>query len=120
VFTDVDGEIILRERLPQRISDDQKWISYPEIQLVMDVGVGTGGTGPDADPMVMLQSSRNAGRTWSPERWVSAGAQGEYDTRVRWTRCGQARNRQDRFRFSAGVPFRVCDAILVNPQAGTS
>ncbi|MES2531837.1 MAG: hypothetical protein V4636_12425 [Pseudomonadota bacterium] len=120
VYTDVDGEILLRERMPPRVSDDQKWISIPEIQLVCDVGVGLSGSGPNADPQAMLQTSRDAGRTWGTERWASLGPIGAYNTRVRWLRCGQARNRQDRFRFSAAVPFRVSDAVVVNPQVGTS
>jgi hypothetical protein len=65
------------------------------------------------------QTSRDAGRTWTPERWASLGAMGAYNQRVRWTRCGQARNRVDRFRFSAAVPFRVSGAV-VTASVGTS
>ncbi len=113
VFTDVSGSIMLRERMPARLANaEQDRIYVSEIQLVCDVGVGLSGTGPNADPMAMLQTSRDAGRTWTPERWSSLGPIGAYDTRVKWTRCGQARNRVDRFRFSAAVPFRVSAAVI--------
>jgi hypothetical protein len=119
VFTDVDGEPIRRMRQPERLADNQKWITVSSIQLVMDVGIGLSGSAQGSDPQVMLRTSRDGGRTWSPERWASAGPIGAYNTRVRWLRCGQARNRVDQFTFTDPVPFRVSDAVL-DASGGTS
>ncbi len=67
----------------------------------------------------MLQTSRDAGKTWGPERWASMGRLGAYATRVFWTQCGQARNRVDRFVFSAAVPIKITGAEI-EIQRGTS
>ncbi len=127
LYTDVNGAIILRERTPPRLSaPGQVRFIVPSIQLVMDVGVGVIPTSddlpdydPDSNPQAMLQTSRDAGKTWGPERWADIGPIGRYDTRVFWTQCGQARNRVDRFRFSAACPLRIADA-LVEMRVGTS
>ena len=96
----------------------QQRATCPLIQLVMDVGIGTV-TGQGSDPQVMLQTSPDGGKTWGPERWVSAGAIGAYDTRVQWRQNGQAVNRQDRFIFSDPVSWRITDA-LHDLRPGTS
>lgn len=123
LYTDVDGALILRERTPPRISaPGQVRFTVPSIQLVMDVGVGLSGsddTDPSVNPQAMHQYSKNGGKTWSPERWAPIGKIGEYDTRVIWTQCGQARNRVDRFRFAAACPIRIADAEI-EIRAGTS
>lgn len=116
VFTDVDGELVLRERTPPRVAapDNVRFIT-DEIQLLMDVGIGaigTDDTDPDVNPMAMLQTSRDGGRTFGPERTAAIGKQGEYLTRVFWTQCGQARNRVDRFRFAFRGPTRIADALM--------
>jgi hypothetical protein len=40
------------------------------------------------------------------------GAQGEYAYRTRWTQCGQARNRVDRFIDTFAGPSRWVDALI--------
>jgi hypothetical protein len=67
----------------------------------------------------MRQTSKDGGQTWSNEQWASAGPIGAYDTRVRWTQCGQARNRVDRFIDTDPVPSRWVDA-LIDVTVGTS
>lgn len=126
LFTDVDGSIVLRERTPPRLSaPGQVRFTVPSIQLVMDVGVGLAPSqdddddDPDVNPVAMLQTSKDGGKTWGPERWAAIGKMGEYSTRVYWTQCGQARNRVDRFRFSAAVPIRIADAEI-EIRVGTS
>jgi hypothetical protein len=123
LYEDVDGEIIRRERTPPRLSaPGQVRFITDEIQLVMDVGVGLIGasdTDPDINPQAMLQTSRDGGRTWGPERTAALGKIGEYSTRVTWHQCGQARNRVDRFRFAARCPIRIADAEI-EIRVGTS
>ena len=55
--------------------------------------------------MVMLQTSRDHGETWSSERWVSAGKQGEYNWRAIWRRLGRARDMV--FRLVISDPIKV-------------
>lgn len=119
VYTDVDGAPIRRVRQPPRLDAEQRWITVPEIQLVMDVGIGLSGSVQGSDPMVMQRISRNAGRTFTVERWTSAGPIGAYGTRVRFTRNGQARNYADQYIFTDPVPWRITDAVI-GAEAGTS
>lgn len=123
LYTDVDGAQILRERTPPRVSaPGQVRFTVPSIHVLMDVGVGVIGDDaddPDVNPQAMLQTSRDGGKTWGPERWAAIGKIGEYGTRVYWTQCGQARNRVDRFRFAAACPIRIADAEI-EIQVGTS
>lgn len=123
LYTDVDGELILRERTPPRMSaPGQVRFIVDEIQLVMDVGVGIIGsddTDPSVNPMAMLCTSRDGGRVFGGERTAAIGKVGEYTTRVTFHRCGQARNRVDRFRFAANCPIRIVDAE-VTVRVGTS
>jgi hypothetical protein len=118
LFMDVDGAAIRRLRQPPRISFDQKRFTTHAIQLVMDVGQGLQ-TGQGSDPQIMRQTSKDGGQTWGNEQWASAGPIGAYDTRVRWTQCGQARNRVDRFIDTDPVPSRWVDA-LIDVTVGTS
>lgn len=111
LFTDVDGAAIRRLRQPPRLSFDQKRFTTHAIQLVMDVGQGVQ-SGQGSDPQIMRQTSKDGGQTWGNEQWASSGAIGAFDTRVRWTQCGQARNRVDRFIDTDPVPSRWVDALI--------
>lgn len=123
LFTDVDGSLILRERTPPILSmPDHVRFIVDQLELIMDVGVGllgSGDTDPSVNPQAMLQTSRDGGRTWGTERVQPIGKVGHYTDRVYWTNGGQARNRQDRFRFAAACPIRIVDATVTVRQ-GTS
>jgi hypothetical protein len=108
-FTDVDGVAIRRLRQPPRLSFDQKRFVTHAIQLVSDNGLGAP-VGDDA--VVIRQTSKDGGKTWGDEQWASMGAQGEYAYRTRWTQCGQARNRVDRFIDTFAGPSRWVDALI--------
>src|SRR5262249_26227008 len=71
VYTEVNGVGMRRLRQPPPINFQQKRVRYDRVQLVMDVGVGAV-TGQGVDPQVMLRSSNDGGRTFGPERSVSA------------------------------------------------
>lgn len=148
VYTDVDGAVIRRVRQPPRFSVNQKRITVTDLQLVMDVGNGLsggGGTeGGDAwggawgdawgtswetlavdsmavatDPQMMLEVSRDGGKTFPLKRWCSAGKMGEWNNRVYWTNLGQARNFTPRFVATDPVPWPVVD-LLIEYREGTS
>lgn len=72
---------------------DQKRLFISRLQLDIEAGVGIT-TGQGSDPQWMLRSSKDGGRTYSNlQKWKSAGAIGNYRTRLRWLRMGQARER---------------------------
>jgi len=81
------------------------------LYLDMETGVGLQ-TGQGSNPMIMLQSSKDNGRTWSAERWTSLGAVGTYLTRVLWRRFGSARDYVFKIRMSDPVKFVITDGAI--------
>jgi hypothetical protein len=118
LFSDVGGVAIRRLRQPPRLAFDQKRFTTSSIELVMDRGQGDQ-TGQGYDPQMMRRTSKDGGKTWGNEQWASTGKIGAFDTRVRWTQCGQARNRVDQFVDTDPVPSRIVDC-LINVSIGTS
>ncbi len=111
LYTDVDGAYIRRMRQPPRLSFDQKRFVTNSIQVIADVGIGLV-TGQGSDPQIMRQSSKDGGKTFGNEHWRTMGKIGAYGTRIRWTQCGQARNRVDRFIDTDPVPSRLVDCVI--------
>jgi hypothetical protein len=73
---------------------------------------GSSPTVEPAPPQMSMRISNDAGKTWGPERWRTAGRIGEYRTRVDWTRCGSARDRVFEVVSSDPIPWRIVDAYL--------
>jgi hypothetical protein len=72
---------------------DQKRLFISRLQLDIEAGVGVS-DGQGSDPQWMLRISKDGGRTYTNRQiWRSAGAIGNYRTRLRWLRLGQARER---------------------------
>ncbi len=90
VYTD-NGTEIAREIVTRHLYKDNMRLPIDELYLDMEVGVGLT-TGQGVNPQVMLQISKNNGRTWGSEIWKTLGALGEYLTRVVWRRLGIARD----------------------------
>jgi hypothetical protein len=71
------------------------------------------------DPQIMLRFSDDGGKTWSNERWISAGQQGTYKTRCRFRRLGRSRDRVYEVVVSDPIPWRIVDAYLdADPDFG--
>jgi hypothetical protein len=96
----------------------QRWIytqnAYAEgnrfvvdmLELGIDAGIGlTNGQG--SNPQVMMQSSDDGQKTWSPEQWVTMGRVGEYYGRAVWRRQGITRQRSYRFLISDPVAVKI-------------
>jgi hypothetical protein len=103
---DNDGDPLVRERTSPYLHHDRRLLYHAVFEVDMQVGVGLdSGANPGTNPQVMMQFSDDGGRTWSQEKWVSAGAQGQYHTRAIWRRLGRSRQRTYRVRISD--PVRV-------------
>lgn len=113
--TDVNSQAIVRERQAPTLELENKRIFYPYFELDLESGLATGYTGQGSEPVVMMTWSNDAGKTWSQERWRSAGLRGQYSTRVRWLRCGMGRRRMFKIRMSDPVPWRITGAFI-DPQ----
>jgi len=89
-FSD-DGDPLVKIRTFPYISEEKALITHAQLEIDMEVGVGTV-SGQGQDPQVMMKYSDN-GRTYSNELWRSTGKIGEYNTRVKWNKLGRARDR---------------------------
>ncbi|HDA7274731.1 TPA: hypothetical protein O5T84_002829, partial [Staphylococcus aureus] len=75
------------------IHADRKRVFISRLEMDIEAGVGIS-VGQGTDPQWMLRSSKDGGRTYTARQlWKSAGAIGQYRTRLRWLRLGQARER---------------------------
>jgi hypothetical protein len=80
-------------------------IRHASLTIDMETGMGKA-TGQGINPQAMLRYSNDGGRTWSSELWLSAGAQGQYRTRMKWSRLGMARDRV--YELYCSDPVRWC------------
>src|SRR5262249_5880468 len=109
-FTD-NGQIIIREVITRHILSNFNRVRISLVYLDMETGVGLQ-TGQGSNPQIMLQYSKDNGRTWSAERWVSSGLVGQYLTRVLWRRFGSTRDATFRIRMSDPVKFVITEGAI--------
>lgn len=119
---DVDGRVIRRLRRAPTLMLENKRLFFSAFELDLEPGLGNA-VAPGDDPQVMMRMSNDGGKTWSQERWRSAGKTGEYGRRVRWNRCGMGRRRVFEVVVTDPVPWRVTAAYLemvALPQQGAA
>lgn len=110
VYTD-NGQTIVREIVTRHVMSDFNRIRISLLYLDMETGVGLQ-TGQGSNPQIMLQYSKDNGRTWSAERWVSSGLVGQYLTRVLWRRFGSTRDATFKIRMTDPVKFVITEGAL--------
>jgi hypothetical protein len=103
---------ITRLRDTPHVSDDDKWLYYPQVKIDMEMGAGPAILQVDADgvtreraPMAMLRYSDDGGHKWSNEKMTTIGKLGEYNAQARWRRLGRSRRRM--FRVVITDPVKV-------------
>lgn len=89
-----------------------------KLELQFDAGNGLA-SGTGSDPQVMLQLSKDGGKTWGNEMWRSIGQIGQYKARAVWRRLGISRDTVFRVKFSDPVPFVLVLADVVADGLGT-
>lgn len=110
VYTDA-GDPIIREIVGRHINSGFEEMSVGEFYLDFDTGVGLS-SGQGSDPQVMLQMSKDNGRTWGNELWRSFGKIGKYLTRVIWRRLGTSRDWLFRVKISDPVKVTITTAAM--------
>lgn len=110
---DHNGVQMQRIRVSPHINNERKLISFASLELDCENGAGLQ-TGQGSDPQVVMSYSDDGGRTWSNERQVSLGKAGKYQSRVRWTRLGQARDRVFQVKYSEPTFFQINEAYINN------
>jgi hypothetical protein len=114
VYTD-NGEVIERELISENISmPDIERIVINRFRVDVETGVGLA-TGQGSDPQIMLQVSRDNGRTWGAEMWQSMGKIGEYLKRVEWWKLGQSTTFNMKLRITDPIKVVITSAVI-NPE----
>jgi hypothetical protein len=115
-YTD-NGAAITRTRRCPRISQESNRISLNDI--IVDVETGTIAVGADdPEPTATLSISRDGGSTFGLPRSKGLGTSGDKKKRVRWQRCGEARDLVLEFSTSIAAPVTIVGAYI-RPEAGS-
>ncbi len=107
-------------RSPILWSENQGLQTQVRVNLIavdMQPGVSTQVETPDA--LVMVRASKDGGRTWTSERFVSVGAIGAYTQRLNTWRWGQGRQWVVEVSTSDPVTFNLIQ-LLIDAEPGTS
>lgn len=111
-----DRRVIRRLRRFQHLNQTHLLLFLDQFELYLQSGVGNS----DApDPQIMLRYSKDGGHRWSAERWMSAGAVGEYSKRLRWLNLGRARDWTFEIVASDPVVWNLIECYA-NVREGTS
>jgi hypothetical protein len=102
-YTD-NGTAIKRQIISKHVFNGGKRLAISALELGMETGVGLA-TGQGSDPKVMLEVSRDGGRTYGNVIERSFGAIGRYITRVIFRRLGSAYDWV--FKFTITDPVKV-------------
>lgn len=113
-FFDDDGNPMIKERVSQHYDEEKSLITHAQLELDMEVGVGTV-TGQGDDPQIMMQYSDDGGHTFSTQLLRTLGPIGNYRTRVKWNKLGRSRDRVYRLRVSDPVFVQINEAYLNGP-----
>lgn len=106
-----NSQPIIRQRTSAHFFNDFKQIHVGRLELQVETGVGaTLSTANGHDPQIMMQYSKDRGRTWSNELWRDLGKLGKYQTRVRWHRLGTSEDWTFRFKISDPVKVTLLEA----------
>jgi hypothetical protein len=91
---------------------DYERFAVSELYVDLEVGDNPSGVAADFDPQVMLQWSKDGGRTFGNEVWRSLGKVGEYRTRATWRNLGIARDWVFRLRVTDPVRRVITNAAM--------
>ena len=101
-----DGAVIKRIVRTRHLSKGGNVFTIDELALDMETGVGLQ-SGQGSDPQLMVRISKDGGRSWGIERWVSIGAPGKTETNVAIRRCGSGKDFVFEFSMTDPVQFVI-------------
>lgn len=110
-FLDDNGNPIRRLRRSPHIEQEDSRVKYSRLELLMQRGFAQQ-TGNDAIPMLMMRYSNDGGMTFSSERMIEAGREGQYGHRAIWRQCGRGRNRVFEISSTSGIQHVWLNAFL--------
>tara|TARA_R110002126_G_scaffold101189_10_gene233199 strand:- start:458 stop:1855 length:1398 start_codon:yes stop_codon:yes gene_type:complete len=101
-----NGEVIQRRR--DTVSISGSTFGKPGAEVFMNflrLEVESGTSLVTAESQIIMQYSDDNGRSWSSERWLSIGQQGEYRHELVWWGMGTFRNRMFRFTMTDAIKW---------------
>lgn len=104
-----NGETLIASATAPTIWADGASATMENLLIDFETGVGLA-TGQGSNPQAMLDWSDDGGRTWSNEHWAGIGKVGGYESRARWDRMGQFRQRTLRVSVSDPVKRGILGA----------
>lgn len=110
-YTDNTTQTIIRQIITRHVLSQFNRVRISLLYIDMETGVGLQ-SGQGSNPQIMLKSSKDNGRTWSAERWVTLGKIGAYLTRVIWRRFGSARDYVFSITMSDPVKFVITEGAI--------
>jgi hypothetical protein len=118
-YTD-NGAIIMRQVVSKHICNAGNIFAISELYLDMDTGEGLQ-SGQGSQPQIMLETSKDMGRTYGQPRSIDIGAVGQYKVRAIARRFGQARDFVFRITMTDPVPFIIIasGATMIGQEGAT-
>jgi hypothetical protein len=109
-YTD-DNEPIVREFVLPTLNNGREFLSIGSLEIDMSTGVGlTSGQG--SDPIMLMQFSKDGGKTYSNYKEARIGKIGNYTQRVKWNRLGIARQFIFKIKTSEPIPIDIGGAFV--------
>ena len=117
-FTD-NGLPVKRQFTSRHINMGGNRFAIDELYLDIETGVGIQ-SGQGSNPQIMLQVSKDGGRTFGTERWKPIGLVGQYKSpRVMWNRLGASQDFVFQWTLTDPVKFVVVGgAAKIRQQEG--
>lgn len=110
-YTD-NGATIMRQVITKHQIKGFNRFRVPLVYFDMETGVGVS-QGQGIQPQVMLECSKDNGRTWLPPRLIGLGALGNFLARVVARRFGQSRVFTWRLTMTDPVKFVITDGAIM-------
>lgn len=109
-YTD-NGDVIQRQRDTISINggafgQEGARVFMDKLELIIETGTSL----VTSESKIIMQYSDDNGRSWSTERWLPIGQQGEYRHKLWWFGLGEFYNRQFRFRMSDPIKWVLISA----------
>lgn len=111
-----DSNTIKRSRTSQIYSQEEAYIGATTLQIDCNVGEAAANTGQGVSPILLLEISRDGGRTFGSPREIQLGALGKYVSRAKLNKLGTARNWVLRLSLTDPIDLMIQSAIV----SGTS
>jgi hypothetical protein len=115
-----NGEVIQRQR--DTISINGATFGKPGADIFMNflrLEIESGTSLVTAESQIIMQYSDDNGRSWSSERWLAIGDQGEYRHELVWYGMGTFKNRMFRFTMSDAIKW-VLIKLSADIELGTN